>query len=259
LENLVDYKQIGKIGHITLNRPEIDLNTIRQLIDAFTKSKNNEDICVVFTTSKKDFAYGEDLKYAYELITNPEMQSQAIEEVWSFQELTNLMREHPGIIIVGYKGWVIGGGFELTLFCDLRIAASNTKIWLPELDVGMFFSNGSTKALAWLIGASRAKEIMLLGKQLTANEALNYGIVNQVCEPDELNKVLKDLARQIALKSPLALKFAKYLINEGPENTFEENMFKEVRAMIECGKSEEAKKRIELFLKRSQSSGKNNK
>ncbi len=254
MEKFAEYKKIGRIGYIKLNRPELDLNTVKELVGAFTQSKENKDVCVVFTSSKKNFALGEDLKYAYELITNPEKESEAIDEIYYFQELTNIMREHPGIIIVGYRGWVIGGGFELTLFGDLRIAASDTKIWLPELDVGMFFSNASTKALAWLIGASRAKELMILGRQINAQEALHYGVVNQVCEPDELNEVVRKIAKKIARKSPFALARAKWLINEGPENTFDETLHKEIRAMIECGKSEQAKMRIEAFLNRSRSS-----
>lgn len=248
---LVEYEKKGKIGKITLNRPELDLDTIKELVTALQKSIENRDVCVILTCSGKDFAFGEDLKYAYELITNPEMRSQAIEEIWRFQEVTSLMIEHPGIIIAGYRGWVIGGGFEMTLFCDLRIAANDTKIWLPELEVGMFFSNASTKMLAWLIGGSRAKELMLLGNKIDANQALNYGIVNQICEPDELDSVLTKVANQIAFKSPLALKLAKNSINSGPENTFEGTLFKEIRYMMEAGGSDEAKKRIEIFLKKS--------
>jgi len=251
LEKLVSYEKEGKIGKIILNRPEIDLDTIKELVNALQLSIENNDVCVILTCSGKHFALGEDLKYAYELITNPEIQSQALEQVWNFQEATCLMMEHPGIIIAGYRGWVIGGGFELTLFCDIRIAASDTKIWLPELDIGMFFSNASTKMLAWLIGGSRAKEVMLLGKQLKASEAFEYGIVNQVCEPEELDSVLTKVANKIALKSPLALRLAKQSINSGPENTFEGAMFKEIRYMIRAGRSEEAKIRIEAFLKKS--------
>ncbi len=250
---LAEYKKIGRIGYIKLHRPELDLQAVRNLIDSFKQSMANKDICVVFTSSRENFAVGEDLKYAYELITNPEKQSQAYDEVSNFQELTSLMREHPGIIIVGYRGWVIGGGFELTLFCDFRIAASNTKIWLPELDVGMFFSNASTKALAWLIGASKAKELMILGKQIDAKKALEYGIVNKICEPNELDKECRKMAKRIVQKSPFALTLAKRLINAGPEITFDEAMYREMRAMIACGNTEEARLRIETFLNKSKS------
>lgn len=247
-----EYKKIGRIGYITLHRPELDLETVRDLIEAFKQSIEKKDVCVVFTSSKKNFAVGEDLKYAYELITKPEKQSQAFDEVSNFQELTSLMRDHPGIIICGYRGWVIGGGFELTLFSDFRIAASDTRIWLPELDVGMFFSNASTKALAWLIGASRAKELMILGIRIKADKALEYGIVNKVCEPEELDTECRKMAKNIAQKSPFALTHAKRLINAGPDITFDEALYRESRAMIACGNTEQAKMRIEAFLKRSE-------
>lgn len=250
LEKYVEYKKEGKIGTIILNRPELDLNTIKELIKAFKESKENEDNCVIFTGRGKNFVLGEDLKHAYEMITNPEMLSQAIDEIWSFQEITSVMMEHPGIIIAGYYGWVIGGGFEITLSCDLRIAADNTKIWMPELSLGSFFSNASTKILAWLIGGSRAKELMLMGNQITAKEAFNYGIVNQVCEFEKLPGVLRRLSKNIVKKSPLALKFAKQLINEGPENTINDILYKEGRALLATGQSEELKKGIEAFLKK---------
>ncbi len=251
MTEFAEYKKIGRIGYITLHRPELDLQTVRDLIDAFKESMNNKDVCVVFTSSKENFALGEDLKYAYDLITNPEKQSQAFDEVSNFQELTSLIREHPGIIICGYRGWVIGGGFELTLFCDFRIAASDTKIWLPELEVGMFFSNASTKILAWLIGGSHAKELMILGSKIKADKALEYGIVNKVCKPEELDKECKKMAKKVAEKSPFALTHAKRLINAGPDITFDEALYRESRAMIACGNSEQAKMRIETFLNRS--------
>ena len=250
MEKLVNYEKKENIGKIIINNPKMDLETIKGLINALQKSIENNDQCVILTCSGKNFAFGEDLEHAYELMTNPEMQSQALEVVWSFQEVTSLMMEHRGIIIAGYRGWVIGGGFELTLFCDLRIAADDTKIWLPELDVGMFFSNASTKMLAWLIGGSRAKELMLLGKQINATEALQYGIVNQICKPEELNETLTKIANQIALKSPISLRYAKELINSSSENTIHGTLFKEFRYMMETGKSDEAKTRIEAFLKK---------
>ncbi|MHA1724763.1 MAG: enoyl-CoA hydratase/isomerase family protein [Promethearchaeota archaeon] len=246
------YKKIGRIGYITLHRPELDLLAIKDLNDCFKRSIEKRDICVVFTSSKENFAVGEDLKQAYEIITNPAMLSKAHEAVSNFQELTSLMREHSGIIITGYRGWVIGGGFELTLFSDFRIAATNTKIWLPELDIGMFFSNASTKALAWLIGASKAKELMLLGEVIDVKKALEYGIVNKICEPNELEKACRKMARKIAQKSPIALTLAKKLINAGPDITFDEALYREMRAIISCGKSEEARMRIKAFLNKTE-------
>ncbi|MFX1379997.1 MAG: enoyl-CoA hydratase/isomerase family protein, partial [Promethearchaeota archaeon] len=176
MEDIVTYEKEGDIGKITLNNPEkrnaIDLETLKKLIDAFNKSAENNDICVIYKANGKDFTVGADLKYGYNLLTDKTRMSEAVEFLESFQNLTRSMMIHPGIIIVGLHGWVIGGGFEQLLFCDLRIAASNTRIMLPELGVGLFFSNASTQLLPRIIGEGRAKQLMYLGSEINADDAL---------------------------------------------------------------------------------------
>ena len=159
------------------------------------------------------------------------------------------MISHPGIIIAGLHGWVIGGGFEQLLYCDLRIAANNTRIMLPELGVGLFFSNASTKLLPRIIGEGRAKQLMYLGTEINAEEALNIGLVNQVCKPEGLKRVLKRTANTIVQKDHFALKWAKKLINENQDDTIESVLAKELRVMIFAGQSVELKRRLEKFVK----------
>jgi enoyl-CoA hydratase/carnithine racemase len=175
LEDIVLYEKDGDVGKITINKPEqrntLDLITLKKLISAFEQSAKNEDVCVVYAAEGKHFTVGADLKYGYELMTNPDKFPEAIEFLESWQILTRAMLAHPGIIIIGLHGWVIGGGFEHTLACDLRIAASDTRIMLPELGVGLFFSNASTKLLSRIIGEGRAKQLMILGKEINAEEA----------------------------------------------------------------------------------------
>ncbi|MCK5665051.1 MAG: enoyl-CoA hydratase/isomerase family protein, partial [Thiotrichaceae bacterium] len=140
MNNKVLYEKDGDIGRITLNNPEksnpITKEVLTDLIDAFKLSHKNQDMCVIYSAKGENFTFGADLKYGYELIRNKDKQSEAAEYLWSWQELTIAMMDHPGIIIVGYHGWIVGGGFEHTLPCDLRIAADNTKIMLPELSLG---------------------------------------------------------------------------------------------------------------------------
>ncbi|TFF63617.1 MAG: enoyl-CoA hydratase/isomerase family protein, partial [Promethearchaeota archaeon] len=142
-ENVIYIKK-GDIAEIILNKPEkrnnLDLDTLKELINAFEKSSKNNDICVIYRAKGKDFTVGADLKYGYNLLSDDSKIAEAVEFLESWQILTRKMLEHSGIIIVGYHGWVIGGGFEHTLGCDLRIAADNTRIMLPELGVGLFFS-----------------------------------------------------------------------------------------------------------------------
>ncbi len=245
------YNKEGDIGIITLNKPEqrntLDLNTLNQLVEAFRKSANNQDVCVIYQAEGKHFTVGADLKYAYEILTDPSRLEEGVLFQNTFQTLTRAMMGHPGIIIVGLHGWVIGGGFEQTLYCDIRIAADDTRIMLPELGVGIFFSNASTKLLPRIIGEGRAKHLMLLGQEINAEEALQIGLVTQVCKPTALKRILKKMANSIVQKSHLALQYTKKLVTENQDLPLDAVLDSEALAMIETGRSEEARKRITKF------------
>ncbi|MBD3255532.1 MAG: hypothetical protein GF383_10585 [Candidatus Lokiarchaeota archaeon] len=252
MENNILYKKQGDIGKITLNKPDqnntLDLETITSLTAAFDESSQNDDICVIYSAKGKHFTVGADLKYGYELLTSPDRMDEAVEFLESWQVLTRAMLNHSGIIITGLHGWVIGGGFEHLLGCDLRIAATDTKIMLPELGVGLFFSNASTKLLPRIIGEGRAKELMILGKEISADVALKYGLVNEICKPQSLNRILKKTANSIIQKGHLALKYTKKLLNENYDMDIEGVLGRESIAMITTGKSETLKERLKKFV-----------
>ena len=254
MEDIVLYEKNGDVGKITINKPEqrntLDLITLKKLISAFEQSAKNEDVCVVYAAEGKHFTVGADLKYGYELMTNPDKFPEAIEFLESWQILTRAMLAHPGIIIIGLHGWVIGGGFEHTLACDLRIAASDTRIMLPELGVGLFFSNASTKLLSRIIGEGRAKQLMILGNEISAEEALNMGLVNIVCKPEGLKRILKRTANSIVQKSHMALRLTKKFINENQDINIEATLARESIAMITTGQSEAVRQRLEKFVKK---------
>lgn len=251
-EDSVLYEKKGHIGTITLNKPEqrntLDLKTNKKLIEAFKQSAENNDVCVIYAANGKHFTVGADLKYGYELASNLDRLAEGVEFMESWQILTRAMYAHPGIIIVGYHGWVIGGGFEHTLASDLRIAADDTRIMLPEVGVGLFFSNASTKILPRIIGEGRAKELMLLGKEISAQEALNIGLVNQVCKPESLKRILKKTANSIVQKDHLALRLAKQFINENQDIDIEGVLGRESVAMITTGQSEGLKEKLKKFV-----------
>ncbi|MFX1304062.1 MAG: enoyl-CoA hydratase/isomerase family protein [Promethearchaeota archaeon] len=241
------------MGKITLNKPEqrntLDLKTLKKLIEAFKISANNGDVCVIYSANGKHFTVGADLKYGFELLTDNSRMAEAVEFLEAFQNLTRAMISHSGIIIAGLHGWVIGGGFEQLLYCDLRIAANDTRIMLPELGVGLFFSNASTKLLPRIIGEGRAKQLMYLGSEISAKEALNIGLVNQVCKPEGLRRIIRRTANTIVQKDHITLKWAKKMINENQDASIESVLAKELRIMILMGQSEELKKRLEKFVK----------
>ena len=254
MEDIVLYEKSGDIGKITLNKPEerntITLEVLKKLIELFEVSAENDDICVIYAANGKHFTVGADLKYGYELLTDKQRLAEAIEFLESWQILTRKMIAHPGIIIVGYHGWVIGGGFEHTLVCDYKIAAEDTRIMLPEVGLGLFFSNASTKLLPRIIGEGRAKELMIMGKELSAEEARRIGLVNQICPTPSLPRILKKTANIITSKDHLALKYTKSFINENQDLSLESVLSRESIAMITTGQSDELKKRLAKFVKK---------
>ena len=254
MEDTVLYERQGDIGKITLNKPDkrntITLDVLELLIEKFKLSAENNDVCVIYGAEGKHFTVGADLKYGYELLTNQDRMKEAVQFMESWQILTRAMIAHPGIIIAGLHGWVIGGGFEQTLICDLRIAADDTRIMLPELGVGLFFSNASTKLLPRIIGEARAKELMILGEELSAEDALRIGLVNKICKVSSLNRILSKTANMIVSKDNLALKYTKSFINENQDLSIESVLARESIAMIMTGKSEKLRERLEKFVKK---------
>ncbi|MFX0070070.1 MAG: enoyl-CoA hydratase/isomerase family protein [Candidatus Hermodarchaeota archaeon] len=252
MEDIVLYEKKGDIGKITLNKPEqrntLDLPTLQRLIELFKQSAENDDICVIYAAKGKHFTVGADLKYGYDLLTDKEKLPQAIEFLESWQNLTRAMLAHPGIIIAGLHGWVIGGGFEHLLGCDLRIAATDTKIMLPEVGVGLFFSNASTKLLPRIVGEGKAKEIMLLGQEISAEEALSVRLVNQVCKLESLNRILKKTANMIVQKDQYCLQLTKKFINENQDIDIEGVLGRESIAMITTGQADSLKQKLKKFV-----------
>ncbi|MFX0070600.1 MAG: enoyl-CoA hydratase/isomerase family protein [Candidatus Hermodarchaeota archaeon] len=254
MEKIVLYEKEKDIGIITLNKPEqrntLDLVTLKTLIETFNKSAKNNDVCVIYTSKGKDFTVGANLKYGYELLTNKDKFPEAIAFLEAFQDLTRAMIAHPGIIIVGYHGWVIGGGFEHTICCDLKIATDDTKIMLPELNMGLFFGNLCTKLLPRMVGECRAREILYLGKEINAEEAYKIGLINHVCKKGSLTRILRKYANTITQKDHLGLRLTKKLLNENRESDNEAVLDRELMGMITTGQSEEVKRRINMFVRK---------
>ena len=101
----VTYEKDGKIGTITLNNPEksntLDLDVLRLLIESFKQSEKNEDVCVIYRAEGKNFTFGADLKHGYELTVNPALINEAVADLWTWQELTTVMLNHPGLLSLG--------------------------------------------------------------------------------------------------------------------------------------------------------------
>ncbi len=125
----------------------------------------------------------------------------------------------PKPVIAKLHGFTLGVGLELALACDLRVAADDTELGFPEINLGMIPGSGGTQRLARLVGLGRAKEVILRGRRIPAREALEWGLVNQVVTADELDSTVDSLAQELAGKASLALGLAKRVLNhayDGP-------------------------------------------
>jgi 2-oxoglutaroyl-CoA hydrolase len=125
----------------------------------------------------------------------------------------------PKPVIAALHGFTLGVGFELAMACDIRIAASDTEMGLPEINLGMIPGSGGTQRMARIAGMGRAKEAIMRGRRIPADEALSWGLVNEVVAPDELGARVGALADELAGKAGLALAMAKRVIGhayDGP-------------------------------------------
>ena len=131
------------------------------------------------------------------------------------REVTDLLVVCPKPVIAAVNGYALGGGFELVLACDLAVASAAARFGLPEAKIGLLPGGGGTQRLPRLVGARVAKELLMTGRMIDAQEALRLGLVNRVVEPDELLPASFALAQEIRAVAPLAVRMAKRLVDDG--------------------------------------------
>lgn len=207
--NTIKYEQASFIGLLTLNRPDAMNALNRELIYEMEQVINevvqdDHTRVLIITGGSKVFAAGGDIKAMAQCDS-----LEARKYVQPIQKLFKQIEEMPQPTIAAINGYAMGGGVELTLVCDFRIAADNAKFAFPEINLGIFPAAGGSQRLPRLIGMAKAKELMFTGDTIDAAQALQIGLVNQVTSPGELmNHVLK-LAAKLSQKPPLTLRTLK--------------------------------------------------
>jgi len=199
----------GKIGIITLQRPEalnaLNHQMIKELEQVFIELEADENVRAVIITGEKNFAAGADINEMLEF--NPE-QARA----FSFRHCFARIEAFPKPVLAAISGFALGGGMELALVCDWRVADNTARLGLPEINLGIFPGAGGTLRLPRLVGAARAKEMIFSGRPIHAEKALEYGLINQLAD-DALEEAVQT-AEMLASKPPIALKLAKQCINQ---------------------------------------------
>lgn len=202
------------VATITLQRPPMNaLNRQMQneIREAANEVASRRDVgAVVVHGGEKVFAAGADIKE----MSNLSYQDMLLAST-DLQDCFNAVARIPQPTIAAVTGYALGGGCELTLCCDLRIAADTAKLGQPEILLGIIPGAGGTQRLPRLIGVSRAKDLILTGRHVAADEALAMGLVNRVVPADETYTSALDLARTLANGPALAMRAAKEAVDHG--------------------------------------------
>lgn len=212
----VIYERKGKIATIKLNRPERLNAENRQMVIDLQEAldiarEDNEAQVVIVTGEGRAFCAGEDLKES----TEGKTLSEYFDDMTRLQELQWRMFNLGKPTIAAVRGYALGGGCEIAMGCDIRIAAEDAQFGLPETGVGLGITNAGTKLAPLLMGLSKAKELAFTGEFMGAQEAERRGMVNKVVPGDKLLEEAQKMAEKILQKSPLAIWMTKVAMDQG--------------------------------------------
>ncbi|MFD3450000.1 enoyl-CoA hydratase [Microbacteriaceae bacterium 4G12] len=216
---------------ITLNRPQqanaLSLALLEELQAALLEVKDNKNVRAVIVTGagEKAFCAGADLKERAGM--NHEQVRHAVSMIRS---TINLVEELPQPVIAAINGVALGGGTELSLACDIRLAASSATLGLTETSLAIIPGAGGTQRLPRLIGMGRAKELIFTARRISAKEAAEYNLVEYVVESGELLQKATKLAERIAANGPIAVQLAKRAISQGIELSLHDGLEVEQQA-----------------------------
>lgn len=166
----------------------------------------------------------------------------------AFHRTLNAIAAYPGFVIAAVSGYALGGGCELAMACDYRIASTKAVFGQPEILLGIIPGGGGTQRLPRLVGASRAKEMMITGRQVKADEALRIGLADEVVEPDQLMTRARELADSIAVGATTASRIIKRVVDAGMNSTLEDGLCMELEGFVEVFGTEDSQTGVKSFL-----------
>jgi len=251
----VNYKNIlteirDNIGIIKINRPQqlnaLNIQTIHELNDLIHLWSKDDKIKVIIITGEgKSFVAGADIAEMKDMT-----KQQAIDFSEMGQKVFSLIESQEKPVIACVNGFALGGGCELAMACDIKVASDKAKFGQPEVNLGVIPGFAGTQRLARMVGTAKAKELILTGEIIDAQTALSIGLVNQVVPHDNLLDQTFKMAQKIASKGPTAVRLAKKVISRGIETDFATGSSFEVEAFGECFASGEAKEGMSAFLEK---------
>ena len=242
----------GAVCTITLNRPDslnaINADMLGRLLSALIAANADPDVVVILLRGAgRAYCAGKDLKEHEGHSADP---AAVRKELDVLQDISRQLLFSDKIVLAGAHGWAVGGGFEWLLGCDLIILAAGTRMFLPEMALGLFVTGGTTALLPRLIGVSRAKALILSGRKFDAHEALEMGLAWQVVATDEFDATLIRVAQELAALPGGSARELKKVINNAQREEIERALQVEAEQALRTTLDPDTAKRIARALNR---------
>lgn len=241
----------GDVVTVTLARPDAANSFSRAMLEelwaAGASVADDASVrAVIFTgAGEKAFCAGADLKERASMTPD-----EVVATVTLIRETISAVARLPMPTIAAINGAALGGGTELALACDIRLASSTATMGLTETTLAIIPGGGGTQRLARLVGPGRAKELIFTGRRITAGDALTYGIVEEVCAPEDLRGRALELARTIARNGPIAVRAAKEAIDRGGDLPLDEALRLETTLYARTIETEDRTEGLQAFAEK---------
>jgi enoyl-CoA hydratase len=237
-----------RVGLIRLNRPKalnaLNRMLLHELMEALETFDADDGVgAMVITGNEKAFAAGADIKQMAGASVVEMLKSDFIP---AFDRIRGIKKP----VIAAVSGWVLGGGCELAMACDMIIASENAKFGQPEINLGIIPGAGGTQRLTRAVGKVIAMEMVLNNRTITAEEALHFGLVNRVTPVESCLAEALKLAAQIAARAPFAVQFGKEAVNNAFESSLTEGLIGERRAFYSLFATDDQKEGMSAFIEK---------
>ncbi len=250
--SLVTTSKSDGICTVKINRPDklnaMNMDAAKELVEIFENLGKDDEVKVIILTGEGDkaFSAGADIEYMSKI--SPD---ESEEYAKLGQLVTGTVENVKQPTIAAVNGFALGGGCELAMSCDIRIAANTAKMGQPEVTIGIPPGWGGTQRLMRIVGVAKAKELVYTGKMIKADEAREIGLVNQVVELSALMDETMKMAKVIASNSAIAVRMSKSAINIGRNADLDTGLGVELLAWRNCFTHPDREERMTAFVNKS--------